>query len=125
MGYRVGGRCFTTEQAATDYKMSMVIPVMAADGSIKAPVRKSDGWYYVTTTTVTKPRPYPYTGSYTDTVGQQHKVSLTHPACDTMEFFKDGITVGVILTSLFLIAFIFRIAIELFGYAGGIRNEQQ
>lgn len=105
MGYRVGSFCFQNESEATDYKMSQVLPTVAADGSLKAPVRKEDGWYFGTSTT-TKPRPYPYPG--TQTITTHNKITLTHPKCDPLETFKDGLQVGIIISVLFAIAFMFK-----------------
>lgn len=123
MGYRVGNRCFFTEQEATDYKMSMVVPTITSDGSLKTPVRKADGWYYGTTATVTKPRPYPYTGNYTEKITKDQKIILTHPLCDPQESLKDGLTIGVAISLLFFMAFIFKLAIKLFQSVEGKDHE--
>lgn len=80
MGYRVGGQCFATSEEASDHKMSMVVPTITADGSLKMPIRKTDGWYY---------------GS--------SKIQLTHPECNQTEALKDGVQVGILIASLFAV----------------------
>lgn len=112
MGYRVGGQCFATSEEASDYKMSMVVPAITADGQIQMPVRKSDGWYYGTTRTVTKPRPYPYTGNHTETVTVQNKIVITHPQCNPLQPLKDGIETGMYILPLFMISFFVRLVIR-------------
>lgn len=90
MGYRVGGQCFAKMEEASDYKMSLVVPAITQDGTLKVPVRKDDGWYF------------PVMGvNY-----QAHfvKVELTHPYCDETEYFKEGVMVGALI--LFLFAFV-------------------
>lgn len=89
MGYRVGGQCFADLEKASDYKMSLVVPAITQDGTLKVPVRKDDGWYF------------PVMGvNY-----QAHfvKVELTHPYCDETEYFKDGVMVGFLILGLFVI----------------------
>ena len=46
MGYRVGGQCFATSEKASDYQMSMVVPTITADGSLKTAVYQNGKWYY-------------------------------------------------------------------------------
>lgn len=90
-GYRVGGQCFATSEEASDYKLSMVVPTITGDGSLKMPVRKNDGWYY----------------------GSQ-KIQLTHPQCNPLEAFQDGMLVGGLILLLFIISYAFKQTIFMF-----------
>lgn len=94
MGYRVGGQCFATSEEASDYQMSMVVPTITADGSLKTPVYQNKQWYY----------------------GSQ-KITLTHPYCDPIQPLKDGIEVGIYLSALFAIAFIIKLIINIINSA--------
>lgn len=98
-GYRVGGQCFATSEKASDYKMSMVVPAITSDGSLKLPVRQSDGWYY-----------------------DSNKIQLTHPSCDELEYFQDGIQVGLIILSLFVISFLCKLIIRI---VNAVNNEDK
>lgn len=86
MGYRVGGQCFATSEEASNHKMSMVAPTITADGSLKMPVYKNKQWYY-----------------------GNHQIILTHPECDPNQPLKEGIQVGLIITSLFAVLFFVKI----------------
>ena len=95
MGYRVGGQCFATSEEASDYRMSMVTPTIINDGSLKMPVRKSDGWYY-----------------------ENIKVQLTYPTCDPVSPFKDGVILGLLLMTMFIFVFGVKTMIKMFEIAG-------
>ncbi|EEP68625.1 hypothetical protein [Kingella oralis] len=101
MGYRVGGQCFATSEEASDYQMSMVVPTITADGSLKMPVYQNKQWYY----------------------GSQ-KIALTHPYCDPIQPLKDGIEVGIYLSALFAIAFIIKLIISIINSAQTQQNTQ-
>lgn len=101
MGYRVGGQCFATSEEASDYQMSMVVPTITADGSLKTPVYQNKQWYY----------------------GSQ-KITLTHPYCDPIQPLKDGIEVGIYLSALFAIAFIIKLIISIINSAQTQQNTQ-
>lgn len=98
-GYRVGGQCFTSAEAATDYLMSQVVPTIDQNGTLQHPVKQGVVWHY----------------------GGQ-KVALTLPACNPSEDFEDGLTVGVEVVALMFIAFVIRQAVGLFRLAGGTRE---
>lgn len=91
MGHQIGGQCFGTEQEASNYLMSQVIPTIMSDGSLKTPIYQSGQWYY----------------------GDQ-QVNLTFPECSQEAIFKDGIQVGAQLSVLLFIAFGIRLGIKLF-----------
>ena len=95
MGYRVGGQCFANFEEASDYRMSMVTPTIINDGSLKMPVRKSDGWYY-----------------------ENIKVQLTYPTCDPVSPFKDGVILGLLLMTMFIFVFGVKTMIKMFEIAG-------
>ena len=101
MGYRVGGQCFATSEEASDYQMSMVVPAITADGSLKMPVYQNKQWYY----------------------GSQ-KITLTHPYCDQTQPLKDGIEVGINISALFAIAFIIKLIISIINSAQTQQNTQ-
>ena len=101
MGYRVGGQCFATSEEASDYQMSMVVPTITADGSLKMPVYQNKQWYY----------------------GSQ-KITLTHPYCDPSQPLKDGIEVGIHISALFAIAFIIKLIISIINSAQTQQNTQ-
>ncbi len=95
MGYRVGGQCFANFEEASDYRMSMVTPTIINDGSLKMPVRKSDGWYY-----------------------ENIKVQLTYPTCDPVSPFKDGVILGLLIMTMFIFVFGVKTMIKMFEIAG-------
>lgn len=101
MGYRVGGQCFAMSEEASDYQMSMVVPTITADGSLKMPVYQNKQWYY----------------------GSQ-KITLTHPYCDPIQPLKDGIEVGIHISALFAIAFIIKLIISIINSAQTQQNTQ-
>lgn len=99
MGYRVGGQCFATSEEASDYKMSLIVPTITQDGGLKMPVRRDDGWYF------------PVVGvNYQATF---IKVEMTHPHCDETAYLKDGVMVGVIITTLFAVVHSVKMIINL------------
>lgn len=91
MGYQVGGQCFATLEEASNYKMSQVLPSILSDGSLKTPVYHNNQWFF-----------------------DGHKVVLTFPSCDLLDWFQDGVLVGLLLVSLLLIAWLFRQIISMF-----------
>ena len=99
MGYRVGGQCFATLEEASDYRMSMVTPTIINDGSLKMPVRKSDGWYY-----------------------ENIKVQLTYPTCDPVSPFEDGVKLGLLIMTMFVLVFGVKTMIKMFEMAGASKD---
>lgn len=93
-GYRVGGQCFATLEEASDYKLSMVVPTITADGSLKTVVYQNKNWYY----------------------GSQ-KIQLTFPECDQNQPFKEGVQFGAIILTLFVIAYVFRQVKKIFWHS--------
>lgn len=89
-GYRVGGQCFATSEKASNYKMSMVVPTITADGELKTPVYQNGNWYYGT-----------------------QKIVLTFPECDPKEPFIEGLQIGSMLIGLFLLTFGIKTAIKM------------
>lgn len=92
-GYRVGGQCFATSEEASNYKLSMVVPTITADGSLKIPVYKNKQWYY----------------------GSQ-QIQLTFPECNQYDTFKEGVQFGVMILILFILAFGFKQVIKMFNH---------
>lgn len=99
MGYRVGGQCFATSEEASDYRMSMVTPTIINDGSLKMPVRKSDGWYY-----------------------ENIKVKLTYPTCDPASPFEHGVKLGLLIMTMFVLVFGVKTMIKMFEMAGASKD---
>nr|DAY39188.1 MAG TPA: hypothetical protein [Inoviridae sp.] len=91
MGYRVGGQCFATSEKASDYQMSMVVPTITADGSLKTAVYQNGKWYY----------------------GSQ-EVKLSFPKCDPAEPFKEGLQTGSLILGIFIAVFAVKAIIKLF-----------
>lgn len=85
MGYRVGFHCFETKEAATDYQMSMVAPTITADGKLMHPVKHGDVWAY-----------------------QGYPVYLSFGDCDPIKDYQDGMQIGVLLSSPFLIVYAYK-----------------
>ncbi|AUX60987.1 hypothetical protein BWP33_04990 [Simonsiella muelleri ATCC 29453] len=108
MGYRVGGQCFTTSEEASDYKMSLVTPTIAQDGVLKMPIRKDDGWYFPVSGINYKP--------------VFIKVDMYHPYCDEYGFLKDGIQVGLIITSLFAVSFFVKLVVKVLNGLGQFKD---
>ena len=81
-GYRVGGQCFATSEEASNYKISMVVPTITADGALKTPVYQNGNWYYGT-----------------------QKIQLTFPNCNPNESFLDGLQIGSIFIGMYLLLF--------------------
>lgn len=90
-GYRVGGQCFATSEEASNYHMSMVVPTITADGTLKMPTYQNNKWYYA-----------------------NQPINLTFPECDPLSSFNDGLKIGTELSILFAIVFAFKLAIRLF-----------
>ena len=95
MGYRVGGQCFATSEKASDYQMSMVVPTITADGSLKTAVYQNGKWYY----------------------GSQ-EVKLSFPQCDQMEPFKEGMQVGIFILGMFVLVYMTKVFLRMFSYLG-------
>lgn len=93
MGYRVGGQCFATSEKASDYKMSMVVPTITADGSLKTAVYQNGKWYY----------------------GSQ-EVKLSFPQCDQMEPLKEGMQVGSLILGMFVLVYMTKVFLRMFRY---------
>lgn len=93
MGYRVGGQCFATSEKASDYKMSMVVPTITADGSLKTAVYQNGKWYY----------------------GSQ-EVKLSFPQCDQMEPFKEGLQTGSLILGMFILVWGVKVFLRMFKY---------
>lgn len=89
MGYRVGYQCFDTEQSATDYKMSLVVPVITSDGKLIYPVKQNDVWLFV---------------------GQP--ITLSHGSCEPMQDYAQGLAISSAFIGLLVTVFMIRTAIR-------------
>lgn len=85
MAHRIGFQCFDTEAAATDYQMSLVVPVVTADGSLVHPVKQGETWTH-----------------------QGQPVKLSFGTCDPAQDFKDGLQVASVFIGLIVTAWCFR-----------------
>lgn len=79
MGYRVGFYCFATSEAATDYKMSQVVPHIDNNGVLIYPHKHNDQWLF-----------------------KGRTIELSHGTCDPVKEFTDGMEVGLV----FLVPFV-------------------
>lgn len=85
MGYRIGRQCFDTVQSATDYQMSMVVPIITANGTLTHPVKQGEQWTYS---------------------GQPVQLSFGH--CDPMADFKAGSQIAAAFITVMAIAWTLR-----------------
>lgn len=89
MAYRVGFQCFQTKEAATDYQMSLVVPIILSDGTIVYPKKVNDTWQY-----------------------QGQVINLSFGECDPKQDFYDGLMIAGAFVSLFAFAFIIKFTIK-------------
>lgn len=82
MNYRIGNQCFGSKEAATDYQMSQVLPVITADGKLQHPVKNGEVWQYA---------------------GQT--VKLDFPQCDPAAEFGQGAAIGGAIGVLLAMAY--------------------
>lgn len=87
MAYRVGFQCFDTADAATDYKMSQVIPHITQDGRLVYPMKIGNVWTF-----------------------NGQIISLSHGYCDPAKDFADGAMIAGAFIGLFVLVFCFRTA---------------
>lgn len=88
MGYRVGFYCFDTEQSATDYKMSQVLPYINASGQLVYPQQRNGKWEY-----------------------QGQVITLSHGQCDPRAEFVEGLQVGLMFWGLFVLVYMIKVAL--------------
>ena len=88
MGYRIGFQCFETQQAATDYKMSLVVPTITADGTLVHPIKQGDTWMF-----------------------SGHPVQLQFGECDPAADLYAGVEFAMAFTVLMAVAWAFRFLI--------------
>ena len=86
MGYRVGIQCVETKLQADDLVLSTQSPLLSADGQVYRPIRVQDGWYY-----------------------QGNKIT----ECNPVEQMKAGAEIGGYVLTVFVIAYCFKLAINL------------
>lgn len=89
-GKQVGSECYSSNEVATDHVMSLVVPVIAQDGTLHHPVKQGAVWHY-----------------------NGQPVSLTLPDCDPMEQFNDGLQVGIQIIVLMFVAMVIKLAIRI------------
>jgi hypothetical protein len=90
VGYRVGIQCVETKLQADDLVLSTQSPLLSADGQVYRPIRVQDGWYY-----------------------QGNKITLSYPECNPVEQMKAGAEIGGYVLTVFVIAYCFKLAINL------------
>ena len=83
--YRVGRQCFETLQSATDYQMSLVVPIITADGTLVHPVKQGEVWTYA---------------------GRPVNLSFGH--CNPTEDLQAGMQIAGAFITLMAVAFCFR-----------------
>lgn len=88
MGYRVGNQCFATKEAATDYQMSSVVPIITADGKLLHPVKTGGTWTFA---------------------GQT--ANLHFGECDPAADFKQGATIAGQIVIVMIVAYCARLLI--------------
>lgn len=88
MGYRVGFYCFATSEAATDYKMSQVVPHIDNNGVLVFAHKHNDKWVF-----------------------KGRTIELSHGHCDPNQEFKDGLEIGLMFLGSFVLVYIIKTAI--------------
>lgn len=89
MGFRVGHQCVATQLMADDLVLSAQPPLLTQDGKVLRPVRGDNAWYY-----------------------EGKPVQLYYPKCSEVEQMKLGAEIGAYLVLLFVLAYLFRLAIH-------------
>lgn len=89
-GYLVGNQCFNTEAEATNYKMSIVSPVITSDGYLMTPVYSGKYWVF-----------------------EGERVSLTFPDCNNQDYFNEGVKVASIILVAMVVAYLIRTIIKM------------
>lgn len=90
-GYLAGGQCFGSVQEASNYKGSMIAPVITADGNLQVPVFQNGSWYY----------------------GSQ-QIIFTHAPCDPVAYVKDGMQTAAIILAVAVFTYVIREIIRIF-----------
>lgn len=88
MGFRVGHQCVATQLMADDLVLS-VQPPLLTETKVLRPIRGKDGWYY-----------------------EGQKVQLYYPHCSEVEQIRLGTEMGAYLVLLFVVVYLFRLAIH-------------
>lgn len=86
MGYRIGYQCLPSKEAATDFVMSSVSPVLTSDGRILIPQKIGSKWFFD---------------------GQE--ILLSFPECSLIEQMQSGALIGASFLTLFVIMSSFRL----------------
>lgn len=100
MAYRIGSQCFSSKEAATDYQMSTVAPVITQDGKLLHPVKNGETWTFA---------------------GQP--VNLSFGDCDPVAEFKDGAAVAAAIVGLMVTAYCIRYFIAFIHKAANAEGE--
>ena len=95
MGARVGLQCFQTSEAATDYVVSQIVPVLHSEGYLIAPRKQGKDWF----------------------VGSE-KIVLNFPECSILEQFSYGSQIATPFVIVFVIIFCFRIVARFISSSG-------
>lgn len=95
MGSRVGLQCFQTNELATDYVVSQIVPVLHSEGYLIAPRKQGKDWF----------------------VGSE-KVVLNFPECSILEQMGYGSQIATPLVLVFVIMFCFRVVARFINSSG-------
>lgn len=90
MGYRVGQQCIESKEAAFDYLLSAVSPVITPDGAILKPEKIGNSWFL-----------------------NGNEIALSLPECSFVGQIQDGALFAAPFLMLFAIMFSFKIVAAL------------
>lgn len=86
MGARVGLQCFQSNEIATDYIVSQIVPVLHSEGYLIAPRKQGKDWF----------------------VGSE-KIVLNFPECSILEQMSYGSKVAAPFLTIFVLMFCFKL----------------
>lgn len=95
MGARVGLQCFQSNEIATDYVVSQIVPVLHSEGYLIAPRKQGKDWF----------------------VGSE-KIVLNFPECSILDQFSYGSKIATPFVLVFVIIFCFRIVARFISSSG-------
>lgn len=85
MGYRIGLQCFSTIEQATDYSVSLIVPVISPEGKLYSPYKSGGKWYL-----------------------EGNEIYLSFPQCSVKEQFNQGATLAAPFVMLFFMIWAFK-----------------